>query len=78
MTDLIPLQQLPDGHTGRVGQLMGRAEQVRRLQELGFCDGVEVEMVQMGSPCVIRLGGKKLGFRAADVLRVMVRPEELR
>lgn len=75
VSHLIPLKQLPNGHTGQVGQLMGRTAQVQRLQELGFRDGVEVEMVQSGSPCVIRLGSKKLGFREAEMLRVMVWPE---
>ena len=76
MNDLIPLKSLPAGRCGQVGRLLGRAEQVHRLNELGFRDGTRIEMVQTGSPCIIRMGERKIGFRAAEVLGVMVRPEE--
>lgn len=71
--DLIPLGTLLPGQRGFVEQVVGRPEQVRRLEELGLRSGVRVEMVQSGSPCIVHLAGHKLCFRAADVLRVMVR-----
>lgn len=71
--DLIPLNLLGPGQRAAVGQVMGQAQQVRRMQELGFCDGAEVEMVRTGTPCIVRLGGKELCFRATDDLRVFVR-----
>ena len=74
MHDLIPLNLLASGKTAVVGQLMGQADQVHRLKELGLRDGAEIEMVKSGIPCIIRLGGQKLCFRADDVMSILVRP----
>lgn len=76
MDDLIPLRYLMPGQTAEVGQLMGSAEQVHRLEELGLRSGVRIEMLQSGSPCIIRLSGSKLCFRDSDAIRVLVRPGE--
>jgi ferrous iron transport protein A len=72
--DSIPLQLLESGQSALVDQVCGCAEQVRRLAELGVRSGVEIEMVQAGSPCIIRLAGSKLCFRECDLLSVLVRP----
>jgi Fe2+ transport system protein FeoA len=74
MIDLIPLSLLLAGEYGRVGQLLGPTEEVRRLEELGFRGGATVEMVTPGAPCIVRLGGHKLCFRPSDALHVMVQP----
>ena len=74
MHHLIPLHRLARGTTAYVGQLLGRPEEVHRLEELGLRDGAEIEMVQSGSPCIIRLRGQKLCFRADELLSVLVRP----
>lgn len=69
---LIPLKLLPPGRHACIGQLVGKADEVHRLEELGLRAGVTVEMVQSGSPCIIRLNGHKLCFRNSDVLHVLV------
>ena len=74
MVNLIPLAYLHAGESARVGQLLGPAEEVRRLQELGFHGGATVEMVTPGAPCIVRLGGNKLCFRPCDGLHVLVQP----
>jgi Fe2+ transport system protein FeoA len=76
--DLIPLNLLHPGQTADVGVVTGRPEQVHRLEELGLRGGAQIEMIQTGSPCIIRLAGQKLCFRADDLLRVLVRRGELR
>jgi Fe2+ transport system protein FeoA len=43
------------------------------MHELGLRDGAAIEMVQSGSPCIIRLAGHKLCFRADELLSVLVR-----
>lgn len=73
MHDLVPLQLLPCGSFGWIEQLMGRAEEVHRLEELGIRKGSRVEMVQSGSPCIVKLDGGKFCFRDADVAHVLVR-----
>ena len=71
---LIPLSLLTSGQTARVGEVLGRPEQVHRLHELGLRGGTTIEMLQPGSPCIIRLGGHKLWFRADDLTSVLVIP----
>jgi len=60
------------GQTARIGQLVGPPDAVHRLEELGLRLGAEVEMVQSGAPCMIRLEGHKLCFRESEALQVLV------
>jgi Fe2+ transport system protein FeoA len=76
MHDLLPLHLLPPGSRALIGQLVGRADEIHRLEELGIRVGTTVEMVQAGSPCIIRLDGSKLCFRDNEAFRVLVRPGE--
>lgn len=73
MHDLIPLHLLSPGQSAHVGHISGRPDEIHRLHELGLCGGAAVEMVQSGSPCIIRLAGQKLCFRADELLHVLVR-----
>jgi Fe2+ transport system protein FeoA len=61
------------GEVANVAEILGRPEQVHRLQELGLRRGVLIEMVQPGSPCIIRFGGQKLCFRGDELMSVLVR-----
>jgi ferrous iron transport protein A len=72
MHDLLPLHLLPPGSRALIGQLVGQADEVHRLEELGMRVGTQVEMVQAGSPCIIRLGGAKLCFRDNEAFQVLV------
>ena len=71
---LVPLTFLTIGQTAQVGQVLGRPDQVHRLEELGLRGGATIEMVQPGSPCIIRLGANKLCFRADELMSVLVLP----
>lgn len=73
MHDLIPLRCLFAGQTGLVEEVVGKSDEVQRLHEIGLCRGASVEMIQPGSPCVIRLGGNKLCFRHDELMSVLVR-----
>jgi Fe2+ transport system protein FeoA len=70
---VIPLRFLAAGECGQIESVLGQPEQVHRLHELGLRGGVQVEMVQPGSPCIIRLAGNKLCFRSDEITTVMVR-----
>ncbi|NIL98357.1 MAG: ferrous iron transport protein A [Planctomycetales bacterium] len=74
LASLLPLDKLGVGQPARVGQVVGQPEHVRRLRELGFRDGELVEIVRAGRPCIVQLGSKRLCFRAADMLGVLVQP----
>ena len=71
----IPLNFLSVGQSGKISQLLGLPDEVHRLEELGLRAGVEVEMVQAGLPCIIRLAGHKLCFRGDEGFAVLVTPE---
>lgn len=68
----LPLNCLTAGQSALVADVCGPAEDVRRLHEMGLRQGASVEMVQPGSPCIIRLNGHKLCFRADEAMRVLV------
>jgi ferrous iron transport protein A len=72
MVDMIPLVHMATGAKARIGQLVGRPEQVQRLEELGLRHGTTIEMLQTGSPCIIRFDQSKLCFRPNEALGVMV------
>ena len=72
-SDLIPLCQLGAGVTAIVAAVLGGVEEVHRLSEMGLRSGAMIEMVQPGSPCVVKLGGHKFGLRVDELLSVLVR-----
>lgn len=59
-----------------VEELFGAPEAVLRLEELGIRRGSAIEVVQAGSPCIIRVAGHKLCFRDGEALSVLVLPQE--
>jgi Fe2+ transport system protein FeoA len=75
MHELIPLSLLQRGGRARVAEVVGSVELVQRMREMGVSQGAELEMVQPGSPCIVRFGEQKLCIRSDDVLGVLVRQE---
>jgi len=76
MQDFLPLRVLVRGQVAEIRQLVGPAESVRRLEELGLRPGARVEIVRGGSPCIIRLNGCTLCFRDDQRVRVLVSPRK--
>ena len=74
MIDLIPLRMLRPGEFAQIDQVIGDPRHVHRLHELGLQCGITIEMVQPGTPCIVRLAGHKLCFRHNHELNVLVRP----
>lgn len=74
--ELLPLGFLERGQIAEIGELVGRADQVQRLRELGLRGGLAVEMVQPGSPCIVLVDGRRLCFRDSEVVSILVRPGE--
>jgi len=72
--DLVPLNALMRGQSARVDQVVGLPEQVHRLEELGIRSGAEVQMLEPGRACIVRLAGSKFCFRSDELLSVLVRP----
>lgn len=72
--ELVPLKHLRAGEFAEVAHVLGSADHVHRLEELGFRPGCVLRMVQPGSPCIVRMAGHTLCFRADDVTSVLVKP----
>ena len=73
MPESFPLQMLPVGQRGRIDQLVGRPDEIHRLQELGIHVGKPVEVLQSGSACIVKLDGNRLVFRDHEGFQVLVR-----
>jgi ferrous iron transport protein A len=73
MPDTFPLQMLAAGQRARVDQLLGRPDEVHRLQELGIRVGTPIDMLQSGATCIVKLDGARLAFRDHDGCRVLVK-----
>jgi len=64
------------GQRARVDQLLGRPDEVHRLQELGIRVGTPIEMLQSGTTCIVKLDGARLAFRDHEGFRVLVKVGE--
>ena len=73
MFDLIPLGSLRAGQRALVEQVLGQADHVHRLEELGIRNGVSIEMLQAGTPCIVQLAGNKICFRGGETMSILVR-----
>ncbi len=73
MSDVIPLHMLARGEVAAIDQVVGGAHDIQRLEELGLRRGVEIEMLQPGSPCIVALAGHRLCFRQNDAVGILVR-----
>jgi len=73
----IPISHLRSGEIADITQVVGSAEHVRRLEELGLRDGTRIEIVRAGSPCIVRVDGAKLCIRDDELLRVLVTPRKI-
>ena len=71
--ETVPIQCLRVGETAFVEAVCGELNHVQRLRELGFADGARLEMLQPGSPCIVRLAGQRLCFRADGITSILVR-----
>ena len=71
--EMIPLQLLARGEFAEIGELVGKPDHVHRLHELGLSSGTIVEMIQPGSPCIVRMAGQKFCFRESDSMGILVR-----
>lgn len=70
----VPLRTLRAGDSARVERVAAGGSLIRRLREMGLHDGAELRMVRPGSPCIIRLDGQTLCFRAAELDAILVQP----
>jgi Fe2+ transport system protein FeoA len=69
------LSQLPIGARAQVLRVEGEPDVRRRLLEMGFCNGVSVEVIRrapLGDPIEFRLRGYHLSLRKDQARHVQV------
>ena len=74
-SDTCPLHKLGIGCHGTVVGVNGDQPLRRRLLEMGFCNGVDVEVVRrapLGDPIEFRLRGYHLSLRADQAQHVLI------
>lgn len=64
VTEIVPLSLLSRGVSARIADVGGDPRMVHRLRELGLHEGVNLQMVQPGRPCIIALGSQRLSLRS--------------
>ena len=74
VTNAIPLQSLPAGQSADIFRILGKPDDVHRLEEFGIRCGTRIEMFRAGNPCILRIAGNKFCPRADEMLRVLVEP----
>ncbi len=73
------LSEVPVGGSGRVVGVDGPPELRRRLLEMGFCNGICVDVIRqapLGDPIEFRLRGYYLSLRREQARHVEVRTED--
>ncbi len=71
---LLPLELLRPGEWGEVAEVTGEPGWICRLAELGVRVGCRLQMLQDGSPCLLRIGGCRLSLRGECSEHILVRP----
>ena len=68
---LFPLDALARSEVAKVCDLDGPPQVVHRMREMGLREGVVVEMIRPGQPCVVRVENKRYSFRC-DECQILV------
>jgi Fe2+ transport system protein FeoA len=71
---LLPLDCLQTGEWADVAEVAGEPSWVCRMAELGLRTGCRVQMLQPGTPCLLKVSGCRLCLRSDDLSQVLVRP----
>ena len=58
------------GQRGTVTEVSVSEAAAKRLADLGFLPGARVEMIQPGAPCILRIGGARVGLGSAHQCRI--------
>ena len=73
MDEVISLDRLRPGQSAEVTRIDGPIEHVHRLGEFGLRAGTVIQMFRPGNPCIVRMAGNKVCFRAGALLNVLVK-----
>lgn len=71
---LLPLEMLRTGEWADVAEVTGEPTWIGRMAELGIRTGSRLQVLQPGSPCLLRVGGSRLSLRPDLATQILVRP----
>lgn len=71
---ILPVELLCPGEWADVTEVTGAPVWVGRMAELGVRTGSRVQVLQPGSPCLLRVGGARLSLRSDEGSQILVRP----
>lgn len=73
---MIPLSAARPGEKARVVRVLGGRGFIRRLTEMGFYPGAEIEIISnaQAGPFIIRLGSSKFGIGFGMARRIFITP----
>ena len=74
LRNITSLRSLRSGQVAEVCDIVGPAEDVRRLEELGLRQGARLELVRSGSPCIMRINGATFCYRNSEAVTVIDAP----
>ena len=76
MNERITLDSLAPNQKGTVGALLAKGSMRRRLLDLGFVEGTDVECVgtsPFGDPCAYLVRGAVVAIRREDCQNILIR-----
>ena len=65
---------LAPGQTALVDEISARPTMAKRLADMGFVHGTQIEMIRRGAPCIVRVGGTCVGLGIAHQASVLLCP----
>jgi Fe2+ transport system protein FeoA len=71
---LLPLEMIGPGEWADVADVAGEPTWIGRMAELGVRIGSRLQILQPGSPCLLRVGDARLSLRGEWRTRILVRP----
>ncbi len=74
MDSPLPLEFLRAGEWAEIAEIQGEPGWVGRMAELGLRPGARVQMIQGGSPCLLKHNGCRLCLRSEHAMQILVRP----
>ncbi|MFO1021741.1 MAG: FeoA domain-containing protein [Planctomycetales bacterium] len=69
---IVPLSMLRTGDRGRISDLEGSEEYVKRLCEMGLRHGAQIQMLRTGSPCIVAVDQQRLTLRTDEDVSILV------
>jgi ferrous iron transport protein A len=72
MNPALPLEFLRAGEFADVTEVTGEPTWIGRMAELGLRAGSRLQVIQGGSPCLVKVNGSRLCLRGEQAMQILV------